>query len=235
MYFIRKMQQRIILLFLILCIPLSIQAFNFEGVIFTFAPTWIYNGFTKDKDGAAVQGSDVSPLLISFGVGSAFSLLPNHSIEPELWGYVNQYAALKKYDKVVPTQIESGKAVGNIVTTFNFAFLIPWVYTLPIPSDQWQFSVKAGSALIARIPIQGIETKKTSQINKYWNKRFWYPHFGIEARYIIDQAINIGAGIDWLIPIYNAWVSGETIPFFDETMLRIGIRVKWNFLHTLRN
>lgn len=205
--------------------------FRISNIFATVMPLWIYNGFTETDDGIPVQGSDVSPIRFSAGVGMELAVAPRHSLQPEVWIYQQEYIELNAYDKVVPTQIETGSAVGDIANTISLAIELPWVYTLTVPRiEDWSFAGRAGLALIFRIPIAGVDGSKAGPVAAYWFAgRFVYPYLGVGADYRFADRMTIGAGLNWYVPIYNAWDGGEQTGFLDETMLRYGLRVRFLF------
>ncbi len=192
-------------------------------------PVWLYNGFTEDEDGNAVQGSDISPIRISFGVGVEIELSEQGSLQPELWFYLQEYIALDAYDKTVPTQIETGSAVGDIANTLSLALEIPWVYTLTFPdAPDWSVSGRGGLALVFRIPVAGVDGSDAGPVAGYWIAgRFLYPYIGVGADYRFTDRMEIGAGVSWYVPVYNLWDGGEQTGFLDETMLRYGLTVRY--------
>ncbi|SIQ33785.1 hypothetical protein SAMN05920897_10761 [Alkalispirochaeta americana] len=192
-------------------------------------PTWIYNGFTTDSDGESVQGSDTSPLRMTFGIGLELSLGEKNRLEPNLWVYTQEYAALRDHDKTVPTQIETGSSVGDIANTLGIALSLPWLYTLPWPDHEaWRLSAGGGITLIFRIPLEAIDGSDASPVTEYWIAgRFFYPHLQAAADYRLTDTLEVGAGLEWYIPAYNLWVDNrEDTPFLDETMLRFGLRLR---------
>lgn len=191
--------------------------------------TWIYNGFTKTSDGTPVQGSDVSPIRMSFGAGFELRLTDALSFEPEVWILTQEYIALDQYDAVVPTQIETGSQVGDIANTLTLAFSIPAVYTLsPAWAGSWSFDGRAGIALIYRIPVGAVDGSSVGPVSVYWVAgRFIYPTLGLSADYRISERLEAGVGLTWYVPFYNIWSRQEEMPFLHETMLRYGLRVRW--------
>lgn len=212
--------------------PVYSQIFGvrISQVYLSLMPTWMYNGFTQTQGGDPVQGSDVSPLRMSFGAGFELRFWDLLSLEPEGWLFMQEYIALNEYDKTVPTQIETGSAVGEIANTIGFGISLPLVYTWDPPwSGQWQFDGRAGLGLVYRIPIAGIDGTDPGDVGIYWIAgRFIYPQFGIAADYQFTDRIQVGLGLDWYVPLYNLWDNDEATPFLDETMLRWGARVRWD-------
>lgn len=197
-------------------------------------PTWIYNGFTEDSDGEPVQGSDVSPLRMTFGLGAHIGLGPRHRLEPQLWLYLQEYAALHAYDKTVPTQIETGPVVGDVVNTLGLAVALPWMYVIPLEHvgedtvHSWDISVGGGLAAIFRIPLNGIDGSDTDGVGEYWIERILYPFITTAVDYHLTDRVQIGGGAEWYLPVYNAWVDSEkAVPFLDETMVRLGLRLRY--------
>lgn len=192
-------------------------------------PVWTYNGFLEDGNGTPVQGSDVSPITMSFGAGFELRLSPLFSIEPEGWLALQEYAALDAYDKVVPTQIETGSAVGDVGNAIIFGISVPAVFHWdPDWSGNWEFNGSAGLALVYRIPISAVEGSELGPIARYWFAgRFIYPELGVSADYQFAPRIHAGAGLTWYIPFYNTWGRNVDVGFLDETMLRYGLRVRW--------
>ena len=211
------------------CVAAPVPAFQLSGLFLTAMPTWIYNGFTEDSEGNNVQGSDVSPLRMTFGGGAEVSLNERHRFEPQLWFYLQEYAALRSYDKTVPTQIETGAVVGDIANTLSIALALPWLYTFPWPvAEGWRFSAGLGVAFIFRIPLQDIDGTDGGAVGSYWiDGRFLYPQLNLAADYSLSERYQIGAGVEWYVPVYNGWAQTEPAPFLDETMLRLGLRVRY--------
>ena len=190
--------------------------------------TLIYNGFTRTERGVPVQGSQVSPFLMSIGYGLSFTYGTNMALETGAWAFVQEYAALAAHDKTVPTQIESGNAVGEIARLVTLVITVPWVYRLPWGGDAWWFDAKAGVSLAWRIPIAGVDGSQVGPAATYFLAgRFIYPHVGLAAGYRLDERIDLVIAAGWDVPIYNLWDSGPPTPFLDETMIRYGLRVVW--------
>ncbi|POR02032.1 hypothetical protein AU468_07200 [Alkalispirochaeta sphaeroplastigenens] len=209
--------------------PHPVRAGRVTALHLSAMPVWIYNGFTTDSDGESVQGSDTSPLRMTFGIGLELDLGGAGRLEPHLWVYTQEYAALREHDKTVPTQIETGSAVGDIVNTLGIALSLPWLYTLPWPANEaWRVSAGGGITLIFRIPLEAIDGSDASPVTEYWIAgRFFYPHLQIAADYRLTETMEVGAGLEWYIPAYNLWVdNGEDTPFLDETMVRFGLRLR---------
>ncbi|MFP4151957.1 MAG: hypothetical protein ACLFR8_04600 [Alkalispirochaeta sp.] len=230
---LRPTRTTIALLLVLLAVPpVSAQIFGIRisQVYLSAMPTWMYNGFTETADGDAVQGSDVSPLRMSFGAGFELRFFDTVSLEPEGWLFMQEYIALDEHDKTVPTQIETGSAVGDIANTIGLGISLPFVYTWePAWAERWQFDGRAGLGLVYRIPIAGIDGTDAGPVGLYWIAgRFIYPLFGIAADYQFTDRIQVGIGLDWFVPLYNIWDSDEETPFLDETMLRWGARVRWD-------
>ncbi len=212
--------------------PVTAQLFGLDigQVYLTAMPVWMYNGFTETEGGDPVQGSDVSPLRMTFGAGFELRMTDTMSIEPEGWLFIQEYIALKDYNKTVPTQIETGSAVGDLARALGLGFTVPWVYTWrPEWTEQWEFDGRAGLGLVYRIPVGGIDGTDPGPMATYWIAgRFVYPQIGVAADYKFTDRIRVGLGIDWFVPIYNLFDNDEPTPFLDETMLRWGVRVRWD-------
>jgi hypothetical protein len=207
----------------------SIFGIRISQIYLSAMPTWMYNGFTEDAAGRPVQGSEVSPIRMSFGAGFELRLTESVSVEPEGWFFMQEYVALNEYDKTVPTQIETGRQVGDIANTIGLGISVPVVYTwIPSWSGGWEFDGSAGLALVYRIPIAGIDNSRAGPVGRYWiSGRFIYPQFGVAADYRFTDRIQIGGGLTWYVPFYNIWGRIDGVPFLDETMLRYGLRVRW--------
>jgi hypothetical protein len=90
--------------------------------------------------------------------------------------------------------------------------------------------------LIYRIPFSGIDGSEVAPVARYWIAgRFAYPQVGLAADYQLTRRLQAGAGITWMIPIYNTFAGNEGRPFFHETMVRYGLRVRWTFLGDQRD
>jgi hypothetical protein len=163
---------------------------------------------------------------MSLGAGVGIALNERLGIEPELWIYRQEYIALNEFDKVVPTQIETGSAVGDIAATLSLAASVPVTFRFSVgEQDRVGVSARAGVAAVIRIPYRPIDGSEVGPVARYWASRFIYPQLGIGADLRLSDRVRIGGIADWYIPLYNAWDSDETTPFLDETMVRYGVRV----------
>lgn len=205
------------------------QSLRWTHSYVSVAQNLIYNGFTTTERGVPVQGSQVSPFLMSTGYGLSFAYGTNMALETEAWAFVQEYAALAAHDKTVPTQIESGNAVGEIARLVTLVITVPWVYRLPWGGGgAWSFEVKAGLSLAWRIPIAGVDGSQVGPATTYFLAwRFIYPHVGLAAGYRLNERIDLVIAAGWDVPLYNLWDSGPPTPFLDETMVRYGLRVVW--------
>lgn len=207
----------------------TVFGLSISRLFVTAMPVWMYNGFTETAEGDPVQGSEVSPLRMSLGAGFELRITDRMSFEPQGWAFMQEYVALEAYDKTVPTQIETGNQVGDIADTVGLALSVPWVYRVsPQWAPEWEFRGSVGLSLVYRIPIRRIDGSDAAPVGRYWIAgRFIYPDVGLAADYRFTDRIQVGAGITWYIPFYNAWGRTEDTPFLDETMLRYGLRVRW--------
>ncbi len=198
------------------------------NVFLTGGPLWMYNGFTTTSAGESVQGSDVSPLKTSLGAGVEVPLTAVISVEPEGWLFMQEYIALKAYPKTVPTQIETGAAVGDIASTLGVGLSLPLTFSWQSTRlDRWSIGARGGVGLVFRIPLSGIDGTDPGAVGRYWiTGRFVYPQVGIAMDYRLNDDVLIGAVCDWLIPLYNSWDSDVSTPFLDETMIRAGVRLR---------
>ena len=205
------------------------QSLRWTHSYVSVAQSWIYNGFTETESGVPVQGSQVSPIRMSLGYGRSFAIGSNTALEAEAWAFVQEYAALDAFDKTVPTQIESGNAIGDIARLATLVFTVPWVYRLPWLADSaWSIDAKAGLSLAWRIPVAGVDGSRAGPAAGYFLRgRFIYPHIGFAGSYQFTERLALAIAAGWDVPIYNLWDSGPATPFLDETMVRYGLRVVW--------
>ena len=214
----------------VIALAADAQSLRWTHSYVSVAQNLIYNGFTTTERGVPVQGSQVSPFHMSTGYGLSFAYGTNMALETEAWAFVQEYAALAAHDKTVPTQIESGNAVGEIARLVTLVITVPWVYRLPWGGGgAWSFEAKAGLSLAWRIPIAGVDGSQVGPATTYFLAwRFIYPHVGLAAGYRLNERIDLVIAAGWDVPLYNLWDSGPPTPFLDETMVRYGLRVVWN-------
>jgi hypothetical protein len=103
----------------------SVFGLRISRLFVTAMPVWMYNGFTETAAGEPVQGSEVSPIRMSFGAGLELRFTERMSFEPQGWLFMQEYIALNAYEKTVPTQIETGSSRGDVANTFRPVGLHP--------------------------------------------------------------------------------------------------------------
>ncbi len=191
--------------------------------------TWIYNGFTTDSDGNAVQGSDVSPIRFTAGGGVRMEIVPGWEIAPGALVFRQEYLSLEAHDKTVPTQIESGSVLGDIASILTVIVGSPFLYVRPIPGTE-SLTVSAGASpsLVFRIPLSGIEGGRAGTVASYFVRqlRFVMPELTVQADYRFSELFDFGVNVRWFIPVYNAWDDGEQTGFLDETLLYMGMVIR---------
>lgn len=206
-------------------------SFTVERWLFTGQATLARNEFTTTDDGTAVQGSEVSPRRMTFGAGAVVSIPIPGRLEPEVWLRRQEYISLNAHDAVVPTQLETGSAVGSIADTLTVALSVPWRISSPIPrNEDWDLSAGAGLALLFRLPVSGVDGTSGNEVGRYWisQGRFLYTTTGASLDYRISDRLRVGAGFSWYLPIHNLWAdlpSGAS--FQHHTTRRWGLRVQY--------
>lgn len=208
-------------------LALEVHGISLAGWQGHVGQTLIYNGFTT-ADGTSVQGSDVSPLRLTAGGGAVIQLAGRHHVWPQVSLYRQEYVALTKYPKVVPTQIETGSSVGEIAATLGLVVALPYTVHFRIPSWQaWEFAVGVSPTAVFRIPVRGIDGGNTGPVGSYFtaSARWFMPELSLAGHYALSEQLLVGAVVRWMVPIYNAWAGEVDAGFLDEMLLFAGVSV----------
>jgi len=207
----------------------SAPALKFDSFDLYLGQTWITNAFTTDSAGNPVQGSDASPIRFTAGGGFRIELATGHNFAPNGMIYRQEYVDLDAYDKTVPTQIETGSAVGNIGVLLSFIIAAPYLFEFTVPEwTRWRFLAGASPTIVLRMPVAAVDGSKAGPPAAYfWRQaRYFYPEIFIETDYLFSDLYEIGFVARWMLPIYNIWDDGEQTPFLDESMLNLGLVIR---------
>lgn len=213
-------------------VPHSLHAFSLEAVELRGAVLWIGNAFQETSSGETIQGSDVSPLRFSPGVATRFRINENLVFSPGLDFYYQEYLApdMDRYGndpvKVVPTQIETGAAAGDIAGTLGLILSFPFGWEFQL-GELWKVTPAFSPTLAFRVPLFGIDGSTTDAVLEHFlsDGRFLYPEPRVRVAYEISEELELGLELRSMIPIYNLWTSEPDVAFWDEMMISLSAGV----------
>ncbi len=219
-------------IWLTLLVPHSLSAFTLEAFELRGAVLWIGNAFQETESGETVQGSDVSPLRFSPGLSARFRINENLVFSPGLDFYYQEYLApdMERYGddplKVVPTQIETGSAAGDIAGTLGLILSFPFGWEFQL-GESWTLTPAFSPTLAFRVPLFGIDGGDTDPVLQHFfsDGRFLYPEPRLRAAYAVSEQLELGIEFRGMIPIYNLWISEPDVAFWDEMMLSLNAGV----------
>ncbi len=140
------------LFFLVSCLsPPNATALEFQTLDVNFGQLWIGNAYKEDEAGDPIQGSDVSPLNLAGGVGTLVEIVPGVTLNPAVDFFWQEYL-LTESGKVVPTQIETGTAVGPIAGSLGLILSVPYVYSITL-SEELELFLGASPSFLLRFPV----------------------------------------------------------------------------------
>ena len=179
---------------------------------------WIGNGYTTDSDGEPVQGSDVSPLNFTGGLGVDLEFAPRVRFAPTLFFYWQEYLETAS-GKAVPTQIETGTTAGNIAGSAGLILSIPYLYELRL-SEELAILAGASPSLVLRLPAQPIEGSELAGLYEYFfsEARFLQPEITGSFLYRLNETVRFGLNLRVFFPLHNLWTQYE-VEFFDEAII----------------
>ncbi len=199
------------------------QALNLRGGLI-----WIGNAYREEYTGRYIEGSDVSPLLTFLGaaydipLGSPFRLSPGIDI------WYKDYAFTE--GRAVPTQIETGPAVGQIAGTFGLVVSMPIEARFALGGG---FSLHGGigPAVLLRVPIFPIEGSETDQLVEYFygEGRFFYPELRAGGEYEVSDRISVRAELRGFAPFGRLLSGDDGLPWWDQLMTsgQVGLRLRF--------
>jgi hypothetical protein len=210
---------------LFLLVATTLPALQVPELDVHIGSSWIGNGYTEDADGNAVQGSDVSPLNFTAGFGVQMEFAPLVRFAPTLFLYWQEYLETDN-GKVVPTQIETGSAVGDLAGSLGLLLSLPYVY-------EWQLSEELGvmagfsPSLVFRLPMQPIEGSSLGGLYGYFfsEARFLVPELVGSLLYRVNDSIRFGLNLRLFLPMHNLWTEYE-VRFFDEAIIMPNLEVR---------
>ena len=206
----------------------SAGAIEFTSLDVNFGQLWIGNAYKEDAAGDPGQRSDVSPLNLAGGVGSLVEIVPGVLFNPSIDFYWQEYLYTES-GKVVPTQIETGTAVGPIAGTLGIILSVPYVYPISL-SEELELFLGASPSFLLRFPLRPVEDADTADLTSYFysSGRFFYPELQAKLFYTLTDSVSLGFSLRIFVPIHNLWDEFD-VAFWDELMLLPHIAVR---IHT---
>lgn len=214
----RRTARTALILGLVLSAATATEAVEVGELDFHLGQAWIGNGYTTDADGAPVQGSDVSPLNFAGGFGVDLEFAPRVRFAPTLFLYWQEY--LETPDgKVVPTQIETGTAAGELAGTLGLILSMPYIYEWRL-SEQFSILAGASPSFVFRLPVSPIEGSELGGLYSYFfsEARFLVPELTGSFLYRVNERLRFGINLRMFFPLHNIWTQYE-VEFFDEAII----------------
>lgn len=201
-------------------------ALEFQTLDVNFGQLWIGNAYKEDEAGDPIQGSDVSPLNLAGGVGTLVEVVPGLTLNPAIDFFWQEYL-LTDSGKAVPTQIETGTAVGPIAGTLGIILSVPYVHAITL-SDELKLFLGASPSLLLRFPLRPVEGSDTGELSSYFysSGRFFYPELQTKLFYTLTETVSLGFSLRIFLPVHNLWNEFD-VAFWDELMIfpHIAVRI----------
>ncbi len=213
----------LVLIFLVAGEVAAGPALNLRGGLI-----WIGNAYREEYTGRYIEGSDVSPLLTFAGaafdvpLGSTFRLSPGIDI------WYKDYVFTE--GRAVPTQIETGPAVGQVAGTFGIVVSIPIEARFALGGG---LSIHGGigPAVLLRAPIFPVEGSDTDQLVDYFysNGRFFHPELRAGGDYEVSERIGIRFELRGFAPFGRIVTGNDGLPWWDQLMIsgQVGMRLSF--------
>lgn len=202
------------------------HAVTVVGVDVRGGVAWIGNGYREYPDGTTVQGSDVSPLRPLLGAAVPLQFSPHAVFTPALDLFWQDYLAVED-GKVVPTQIETGSAAGDIAGTLGVILSLPVTYEWRT-GERFTLGAGGGLALVLRLPLGPIDGSDASPLWNYFysDLRFLYPEAQFALRYEASETIEVGGLLRVLWPVAPL-ITDYDVPFWDEMKIALMTTVRF--------
>ncbi|MFP4432108.1 MAG: hypothetical protein ACOCW6_04990 [Spirochaetota bacterium] len=206
--------------------PRNATALEFQTLDINFGQLWIGNAYKEDEAGDPIQGSDVSPLNLAGGVGTLVEIVPGVTLNPAVDFFWQEYL-LTESGKVVPTQIETGTAVGPIAGSLGIILSVPYVHSITV-SEELELALGASPSFLLRFPLRPIEGSDTGELSSYFysSGRFFYPELQTKLFYSLTDTASLGFSLRIFVPVHNLWDEYD-VAFWDELMIfpQIAVRI----------
>mgnify|MGYP006274712391 CR=1 FL=1 len=193
-------------------------SFELESIDLRTGLAWIGNTDTS-------QGSETSPLVVLPGAGVSFRLSNVVRFAPSVEFHLDEYALVDS-GRAVPTQIETGSAVGPIALVGGVMVATPWYFGFfPIP--ELELAAAVSPTVFFRFPLFGIETSDTTAIGNYLmgQGRFVFPELRLFAGFRRSESVAFTAEARVLFPLFNAWIQ-EAPSLPDQLIVTGGVGLR---------
>ena len=212
---------------LLVCLSMGVciaplAAFEFFGIDLNIGYNFYTNGYRVDQDGILVEGSDVDPLNLTFGIGASFEFAPLLRFSPALDVFWQDFLLLDN-GKVVPTQTESANAAS--VTTLLLS--IPWTHHFELGGG-FGLGFAISPTFVFRIPTSNQSGTNLAGTAEYFYSelRFFYPEAQLWVGYELNDIIDILLFFRALVPIHNLWTRFD-VTFTDELMASLFLKLRF--------
>jgi hypothetical protein len=221
----RRTARTALILAMLLSAAVAVEAVEVTELDIHLGQVWIGNGYTEDASGEPVQGSDVSPLNFVGGFGVDIEFAPRVRFAPTMLLYWQEYLETPE-GKVVPTQIETGTAAGEIAGSLGLVVSIPYVREWRL-SEELAVLAGASPSLVFRLPMQPVEGSELGGLYGYFfsEARFLLPEVLGSFLYRINDTVRFGLNVRVFLPVHNLWTKYE-VDFYDEAMIMPNLELR---------
>lgn len=189
---------------------------------------WVGNAYREEYTGEYIEGSDVSPLLTFTGAAFDIPLGRTFRLSPGVDIWYKDYVFTE--GRAVPTQIETGPAVGQIAGTFGFVVSIPIEARFAVARGL-SLHAGIGPAALLRAPIFPIEGSDTDELVEYFyaDGRYFYPELRAGGDYEVSERVGIRFELRGFAPFGRIYAGDNGLPWWDQVMTsgQVGMRLSF--------
>jgi len=187
---------------------------------------WIGNAYRPPVLDEPVEGSDFNPILHFYGAGGRIGFGRRLAVSPGLDFFFKDYLAVD--GRAVPTQIETGRAAGQLAHVMGVAVSAPLSVRVFRGTS---FHVDAGLSptAILRLPIVPIEDSEVDQLWDYLlgNGRFAFPEATLALEYDMPEWLTFAFRVRAFAPVFRLWTDETELPFWDQLKLAAQLSLRY--------
>lgn len=197
----------------------AVYSFELESIDLRSSLTWIGNSDTS-------QGSEIDPVIVLPGLSFSFRLSDVVRFAPGLELSLDEYALVAS-GRAVPTQIETGSAVGPLAVVAGVAVSTPWYFGF-FPVPELELAAAVSPTVYFRFPLLPIENTDPAAIGAYLlgMGRFLYPELRLHIGYRRGPTVAFALEGRALFPIFHIW-DEEDLPFWDQLILGGSLSIRF--------
>lgn len=178
----------------------------------------------------SINGVEASPIVHNYGAAVSLPLGPGLAFEPGLDLFYDEYVYIASIGRAVPTQMETGSAVGPLAGVLGVSVDLPFNFRVSV-SETFHFDFLAGLTAWFRLPVAPLDGTTADELGMLGDSmngllKWLLPQAGAGFGVALDQTTELVFSIRLHVPLWHLW-DERGLDFWDSNLVwtRLGIKI----------